>query len=173
MKKLLTALAVAATSLGIASAAVVNIDARPKNNDQTLMLDAGTYEVSFLSGTYQAWNAWGRVRGCDQAGENCSQGWLTNVRVSSSDIGNLGFGRHGRFATAAQALSNAQPITFTLSSLQQVVFRIADSNYRDNIGGLSLNVATLNDGSAAVPVPGAFILFAGAAGVAAFRRKTA
>lgn len=173
MKKILAAVAVAVTSFSMASAAIVNIDSQPSNNDQTLMLDAGTYEVSFIADMFEAWNAWGRVRGCDSDGENCSNGWLTNVNIESAEFGTLAVGRHGRYATSALALANAEPVLFTLTSMQQVVFRIADSYYRDNRGGVSLQVAAQSPASAAVPVPGAFMLFAGAAGFAAFRRKTA
>ncbi|MEO1657235.1 MAG: hypothetical protein AAFR65_05890, partial [Pseudomonadota bacterium] len=68
-----------AFSMAQAATMVVDINSRPSDNGVTVTLDAGVYELSFVEGMYDAWNAWGRNSGCDSNGENCSRGWLTNV----------------------------------------------------------------------------------------------
>ncbi|MEM9839215.1 MAG: hypothetical protein AAF830_08680 [Pseudomonadota bacterium] len=164
--KLFTLIGVAAASfLGFANAAIINLDSTDSNNGETLMLGPGKYKVTFISDDYEAWNAWDRVTDCDTSGENCSRGWLNNTRITSSELGSFIFGNNGRFATASQALAATSPLMFTLSSLQQVAFEIDDFPVTDNAGGVSLNVE-------AVPVPAAALLFGSAAfGISAFRRR--
>ncbi|MEM1381640.1 MAG: hypothetical protein AAGH41_13550 [Pseudomonadota bacterium] len=169
MRLSFSAAVAAFTLLGSAHAAIINLDSRDANNGVTLTLNAGTYKASFVDGQFSSWNAWGETvtSGCDSNGANCGRGWLTNTQVSSVELGTFLFGNNGRFATSAAAFAAAQPLVFTLTQTQQVVFRIADSRYNDNFGGISLDVR-----EAAVPVPAAFALFAcGAAGYTAFRRR--
>lgn len=71
----------------------------------------------------------------------------------------------GRYSTPTLALLNALSTTFTLTATSIVKFFIRDQPYRDNVGGMSLNVSE-------VPVPAAAFLFAPALlGFLGLRRK--
>ncbi len=161
MKRFVATIASAIAAISMANAAtIVDIDSKPSDNGVTLSLAAGIYEVSFISSMFDAWNAWGKTSGCDNNGENCSQGWLTNVDVLIDNT-IYKYGRNGKFETPELALDNASPFTLTLTELTDVTFYIDDINYNDNKGGVSLQVA-----SVATPVPAAGLLFLG--GVAAY-----
>ncbi|HDY85329.1 MAG TPA: hypothetical protein ENH74_06580, partial [Methylophaga sp.] len=70
-----------------------------------------------------------------------------------------------RYSTSQLALLNSISATFTLLSDATVKLFINDSNFKDNVGGMSLNVS-------AVPVPAAALLFAPALlGFMGLRRK--
>jgi len=151
-----------------ANAATVHLDAKTNTNTNAveLSLKAGTYTVNpFKDDTYTAWNAWnGTVTGCDGAGANCSKGWINSYSIVTPTetifTSNL-----GRYANAELALADALGATFTLASDAIVKFFIKDSNSKDNIGGMSLNVS-------AVPIPAAAFLFAPALlGFMGLRRK--
>ena len=162
MKRFAATIASAIAAISMANAAtIVDINSKPSDNGTTLSLAAGIYEVSFIDGLFDAWNAWGKTKDCDAQGENCSKGWLTNVDVLIDNT-IYKFGRNGKFETAQQALDNASPFTLTLTKMTEVTFYIGDSNYSDNVGGLSLSVASMDP----VPVPAAGLLFLG--GVAAY-----
>ncbi|MEM6747262.1 MAG: hypothetical protein AAF608_07575 [Pseudomonadota bacterium] len=168
MKFLIASIAAALSALSMSHAAtmVVDVDSLPSDNGVTVSLDAGVYELSFVEGAYKAWNAWGKVQGCDSDGANCSKGWLTNINVlAEGTVYKLG--RHGRFETPDLALAAASPFTLTLSALTDVTFYIGDSYFKDNVGGISMQVAAI-----AMPVPAAGLLFVGAAaGFAVARRR--
>ena len=163
--KTLAAAAVLCIAPAVASAAVVNLDSelntKVVGQGVTLMLDAGSYSVTPFDNSAEndgfiAWNAWknNEVSGCDQDGANCARGWLTSYAFRIGSDAPVGVGR-GRFDTPEKALLNATPTTFTLASDGTVEFFISDSNYSDNDGGVSLNVAP-------VPVPAAIGLLVGA-----------
>ncbi|MEO1040656.1 MAG: hypothetical protein AAFX52_00050 [Pseudomonadota bacterium] len=155
-----------AFSASNAATMVVDVDSQPTDNGVTVSLGAGSYDISFVDGLFNGWNAWGRVTGCETDGTGCSRGWLTNVNIDVEDT-TYKIGRHGKFETPEQALANASPFELNLSSLTDVTFYIADSYFSDNIGGVSLEIA-----SVATPIPGAGLLFiAGAAVYASSRRK--
>jgi hypothetical protein len=149
-----------------ANAATVNLDALSNTNlnPVELNLTAGTYNVNPFMGAYTSWNAWGTVSGCDSNGANCSKGWINNYSITTPT--ETIFTSNGvRYKTADLALLNALSTSFTLLSDATVKFFIKDSNYSDNIGGISLNVSS-------VPVPAAAFLFAPALlGFMGLRRK--
>ena len=152
----LVTLVMALASLGFGHAAIIDVidlNAKDSSNGEELWLEKGTYEISFLQGTYTAWNAWGRTSGCADDGTNCTNGWLTNFNVISDELGTLKLGRNGKYGSAELAWENAVTETFTLSVAQSVKFFIGDHPYTDNKGGVSLQVAS-------VPVPAAGLIFA-------------
>jgi len=166
MRVALSLLTSIVAAVGISQAAVVNLDSFNTADGQEFELDAGTYEIRFVSGEYTAWNAWSRVRGCDRNGEHCSNGWLTNVALSSEPLGKIQFGRDGRFATPEQALAAALPVTITLEERESVSFFIEDSVTRDNEGGVSLEIV-----EAEVPLPASGLLIGTALALGAARRR--
>lgn len=154
-----------------ANAATVNLNA-VTGNEVTLDLTAGTYEVTPIDEPNVAWNAWstdGDVSGCDANGENCSQGFLHQYSISIAGVSTL-VANGGRYATAQLAFDNASSFVFSIASNQLVSFRIRDSHYLDNLGGVSLRVN-------AVPLPAAAWLFlsaiGGMAGLKRFKRARA
>ena len=173
--KILTALAATTlTAFSMAHAAMMVVDVNseagdPNGNSVTVTLDAGSYELSFIDGLYDAWNAWDNVTDCDSNGENCSRGWITNLDVLAEGT-IYKIGRHGKFATPEQALAAASSFTLVLTAMTDVTFFINDHHLPDNVGGVSLKIA-----STAVPVPAAGLAFVtGAAAFAgASRRKRA
>ncbi|SFK74700.1 hypothetical protein [Methylophaga sulfidovorans] len=140
-----------------ANAATVHLDAKTNtsSNAVELNLTAGTYSISpFKDNTYTAWNAWGKVQGCSSDGTGCSKGWINNYSFTTpAGTTNIITSNTDRYETADLALLNAVGATFTLLTDATVKFFINDSQYGDNIGGMSLNVS-------AVPVPAAAFLFA-------------
>lgn len=153
---------------------IVNIDAlqNTTSNPISLNLSAGTYSVDYIGmnngGAYDAWNAWGegRVSQCDSNGEGCRTGWLNNYSISFDGF-NQTFAT-GRYANALQAMQNALSTSFTLASDTTVNFFVKDSHYRDNVGGVSLNVS-----SQSVPEPASMLGFlaVGTIGVSQLKRK--
>jgi len=124
--------------------ATVDLDATNQNNQATVNLPAGNYEIVPISGTYVAWNAWGNVSGCDANGENCNEGYVYEYQYSSPTIGTNNFSLLGsRYATASQALAAAQSqpaVTFSLPGTELLVLHINDSVYNDNTGGVTLEI---------------------------------
>jgi hypothetical protein len=151
---------------GQANAATVNLNAGDPLNGVELNLAAGTYEVTPTDDPNLAWNAWssgGAVRGCDTNGENCSQGFIHQYSITIAGLTTL-VANGGRYQTAQMAFDNASSFVFSIAQDQIVSFRIADINYGDNFGGVSLNVN-------AVPLPAAAWLFLSAiGGMAGFKR---
>lgn len=196
------ALALGATEAG-ATATVVNVSAT-SSAGTTLSLGAGQYSFSFIGtaqgGAYSAASAWATTTGCDGAGRNCSQGWLTALFI---DLGNT-VGAFDRttglaywpqpylspyFATPEAANAAAQtgtfiattlagtpsadttaPFTFSLASAQDVNFFLKDSYYGDNRGGISIALARVG---AAVPEPATWAMLLAGFGAVGFamRRK--
>ena len=144
-----------------ANSAIVDLNARTTttSNPVLLNLTAGTYDVSPFAGTYTAWNAWNNVSGCDNNGENCSKGWINTYSIDTPETGPFITGDSNiRYLTADLALLNALSASFTLLSDATVKFFISDSNYTDNIGGISLNVTLARPNE--VPIPAAAFMFA-------------
>lgn len=130
------------------------------------------------------------VSGCDAGGSNCFAGFANGFSMSvgggpeTSYNLSLDPAQGSRFSTALGALAAFQTgsviqttggiatfgsnLLFTLASASTVNFRISDTFYFDNTGGVSLNVA-------AVPEPATwammFLGFAMIAGVARYRRR--
>jgi hypothetical protein len=153
-----------------ANAAIINLDAVNETlSSQTLMLGAGTYDVTVVGlgygGDYDAWNAWGKESGCDDAGKNCSKGWINNYKITALSLGTSLFTDGIRYETPLLALEFAIDTSFTLSATEYVEFYIDDSNYTDNIGGISLDISL-------VPEPSVIALFGlGLIGVGFARRR--
>ena len=108
MKSFIAALlAIGLSSASIASAAVildVEVNTKLNNDPVSTILQAGTYNVSFIDGLYDAWDPYnGVVEGCDENGANCDKGWLTNLDVTVNGK-NKRYGNNGRFASADLAL---------------------------------------------------------------------
>lgn len=191
MKFALTALSAAALATVAAmpahAATVINLDGVSNaslngSNGVTLNLAAGTYNLSFVTGDYSAFNRFGVSSGCDGAGQNCTRGWENSARYiigsstflfgdgnGSGGIGPLGVG-DGYFSTAAQSFANSglYNSSFTLNSAGAVTFFLYDNIMSDNVGGVSLSVA-------AVPEPASWmmmILGIGAIGGAMRRKRT-
>lgn len=147
---------------GYANAATVSLDALT-GDTESLFLTAGTYEVTHVNQDPLAWNAWGTVV-CQN--NVCSKGFLNQYTIIIDGVSTL-VADGIRYASAQAAFENAAPFTFSIAVDQSVEFLITDSNYRDNTGGLTLNVS-------AVPLPAAAWLFlsaiGGLAGVKRIRR---
>jgi len=151
-----------------ANAATVDINAKTNTSDNPveLFLTAGTYNVNPFEGVYESWNAWGRVKNCN--GDICGNGWINNYSITTP-TDTIFTSNRTRYRTADLALLNALSTSFTLSSDATVKFYIRDSYYRDNIGGISLDVSA---DISSVPVPAAAFLFAPALlGFMGLRRK--
>ena len=153
---------------------IININALENTTSNPISLDlsAGTYSVDYIGindgGTYDAWNAWGEgiVSGCDSNGEDCQNGWLNNYSISFD--GSEQTFATGRYASALQAMQNALNTSFTLASDTTINFFIKDSHYKDNVGGVSLNLS-----SQSVPEPASMLglLAVGTIGVSQLKRK--
>ncbi len=148
---------------------IVDIDSTQNSasNPISLMLSAGTYSVDYIGqndgGAYDGWNAWGgRV--------DSRVGWMNRYVVSSTDFSQE-YTSGSRYGTALTALQNALDSTFTLTSDTLVNFSVRDSNYADNVGGVSLRVASV--ASQAVPEPASMLglLAVGSIGVSSLKRK--
>lgn len=184
MLRIFTA-AAAAAFLAAAPASALTIDIGAQSQAGTTVsqklanyvdvaLGAGSWDLTYISGAYKAWNAWGAVQGCDGSGANCSRGYLTSFEVLDAGGAQLlSVASAGIFESEVVALSAAQlngAVSLTLASAQTVYIGISDSALLDNIGGLSLEIAAAAD----VPAPAAGgLLAAGLAGIAALRRRRA
>ncbi len=186
MKAILLASAIALSLASTATAAVVDLSgiANASLDGSTgvdLFLNAGTYELTAVDGTYDAFTRFSSVSGCDFDGKNCSQGYEVSFRAIANGLtfkfgdgsANGGIGPinpgDGYFATPALALtaSTGLPATLTVNTAQNVRFFIFDDNLGDNSGGVSINVAS-------VPEPATWammIIGFGAAGSMIRRRK--
>lgn len=98
------------------------------------------------------WNAWGRTTCEDPAGttpgSGVCAGWITNLAVD------FGVGSPGSSTTVyaslrypSEALAFAAATPLVLTGYESYGFRINDSNFSDNVGGLSLDI------DVAVPIP--------------------
>ena len=143
-----------------AKASLVNINARinGKTNPIILYLDAGTYNVTPIGindgGLYNAWDYYGS-----------HHTWINRYMVSSNEFDPFLVGTHVNYRTDLEALAHAESTSFTLVSDEYVNFYVADTNYADNIGGISLNVTP-------VPLPGAiWLLGSGFVGLIGLKYK--
>ncbi len=136
---------------------IINLDAKQDtiSNPISLNLSAGVYSVDYIGmndgGMYDAWNAWGDgvTEFCNQNGEGCIKGWFNSYRISFDGFTNM-FSGSSVYATASQAMQNAVDTSFSLVSDTKVNFFIGDSNYKDNVGGVSLK---LSASSQSIPEP--------------------
>jgi len=142
---------------GIASAITIGLDAKTTtiDNPVSILLDAGYYDVTPVSGEEDSWNAWGKTTMVD--GE-VTKGWINNYSLSSDEFAAYLVTDGIRYETPEIALANALSTSFTLTSESYVNFYIYDIKYTDNIGGMTLRV---EKGVAPVPEPSTFLLLGG------------
>ena len=162
MKKIIL-LAAALLLSAQANAATVNLDSRT-STATSLWLSAGNYTVTPIKDDYTAWNAWGKTTDCNGMGMECAKGWINNYSITTPTE-TIFTSNAVKYRDAALALTYALSTSFTLAIAGSVDFFIGDIQYKDNIGGMSLNVSK-------VPVPAAAFLFAPALlGFLGLRRK--
>jgi opacity protein-like surface antigen len=130
---------------------------------------AGTWTITAAGiadgGKYDGYTVWSSVSGCI-ADLNCKQGYrwgynlldadgllVSGFNTSKSPIGNT-----KNAALALAAAKDAGPFTFSLDTAQTLYFTFTDSNYADNRGGVSLNLALVQTPSNDVPVPATALL---------------
>lgn len=150
-----------------ASATIVNIDAMTGTSDVgSVELSAGNWRIDPIVDDFTAWNPWGRETGCDNAGENCSRGWIYRYFIESSELGSVGVGNTSdRFEVPIEALNNAAPFFFSLAATDMLEFTIRDSRFDDNLGGISLQINRVSE-------PGTLALIGlGLTGFAVSRRR--
>ncbi|GET41136.1 hypothetical protein [Microseira wollei] len=141
------------SSSGTEPATVIDIDATSNNktNPVTRFFTAGTYEVTAIGasqgGKYDAWSLWNFTTGCDEKGENCITGWVNEYNIAAREF-SINVPSTGKYATAEQALANAEGTSFTLISDGQVNFFIGDDFLSDNRGGVSLAVKKIRQAEA-------------------------
>ncbi|MCK5000487.1 MAG: hypothetical protein KAS23_13175, partial [Anaerohalosphaera sp.] len=125
----------------------VNLNAR-SGGTVTVNLEPGIYEIKAVSGNYTAWNPWGTVQSPKPDGtawvgwvtttymRRGTSGWTTII-MDSTPKGSV-------WATAQLALEHSRVETVEVSNPETFQFRISDSAYWDNTGGMSLEVALIS-----------------------------
>lgn len=160
-----------------AAAIEYNLDYTGPVNQQ-ITLDAGSYEITPLGtvdgGQYDAVNYWSNVSGCDGNGENCSQGWVWSFSLQDAVNAVVASYSSGIYSNRLAALGEAKafgPFQFDLASSQTLHFQFDDTNYSDNIDGVSFDLS-LAPLVTSVPAPGTLALFGiGLAGAGLLRRR--
>ena len=175
MKSFIAAtLAISLISTEIASAAVIfDVEVNTKLDDASVVetLEAGTYNVTFIDGVFDAWNPdGGNVSGCDQNGANCEQGWLTNLNVIANGKSKR-YGNNGRFATPELALAGTGTFQIVLTEMSEISMYIGNKNYKSTGQGVSVQLSAADTVSTPIPAAGLVFLSGGAAGWAAIRRQ--
>lgn len=126
---------------------IVNLDASTAHNQQTLSLSAGLYQVQNIGiadgGSYDAWNAWKKIQGCDNDGTGCKKGWINAYFFTSDAHSAVKISDGERYATAIQAQQHALNYQFSLAQAGIVTFYLDDTKYSDNQGGISLKVFSI------------------------------
>lgn len=147
---------------GVSAATVVNVDGKLNasldgSNAVPLPLGAGTYNITFVSGLFDAFSRFSNNSGCDVNGQNCVLGFENSIKyIINSQTFSLGDGQangglgpqtpgNGYFNSTSLSLQNAAQYkgTFTLSAPTTVGFFLFDDNLADNRFGVSLNVAAV------------------------------
>jgi len=145
---------------------IVDINAN-NSNPVSFTLSAGTYSVDYIGtsdgGAYDGWNAWnGSTAGTD--------GWMNRYTISTTDF-TQEYTSGSRYGTSLQALQNAVDSTFTLTSDTLVNFSVRDTNYADNVGGVSLQLSQLSATSVPEPASILGLLTVGSIAVSSLKRK--
>lgn len=168
-----------------ANALIIDVDGTANasldgTNAVSVLLAAGTYELSFTEGAYSAFSRFSSSTDCDASGANCRTGWENSARYiidpttflfgdgnASGGIGPISGG--GYFVDAATSFANSAgySTTFSLASAVNVDFFIFDDFLGDNRGGVSLLVQRVG-----VPEPSVLALFSiGLLGMGLARRR--
>ncbi len=144
------------------------------SNAVNVNLGAGTYNLSFVTGLYTAFNRFSSANGCDGTGANCITGFENSARIfvnggtllfgdgaASGGLGPQATG--GYYSTAAQsfAASSVFSSSFVLAAPATVSFYLYDDILGDNSGGVSLAVS-------AVPEPATWLMMVLGLGVIGF-----
>ena len=120
-------------------------------------------------GAFNAWNSSGFSAGCNEFGNDCTNGWQWDVGVYiDGDTTNIGsFGISGLFETSDLALANIRDAlngafgapSFVIPNVpwSSLSFFIQDSPFADNLGGISF-MYSIEPGEGSVPLPGALAL---------------
>jgi len=196
MKLLWLATLMAVTAPGIASAAIVNVDASngfnyvpgggsdpaPVAGDQisfvgtppTLSLAAGTYTITNATGEAGAdpnLTAWSYNVGTS------SWAWRFVLATASGTVINFYDAGSGSSKAYVAGLASVQDFstTFTLAAPTTVAFTLQDYYVPDNAGGVSLDVQPFATSTPGVPEPAAWTLMIGGFGLTggAMRRRRA
>ena len=123
----------------------------------TVHLGPGTYTVTPVGtaggGLFDAWSAWSANLNCDGNGENCERGFENEFELQSASLPYRQIWDGLRYATALQALSNAQVSVFTLAVAEDVHFGLNECSgcLGDNRGGNSLRIIQVEPVTASAP----------------------
>jgi hypothetical protein len=153
---------VGALAMSAPAAAVTIIDVNGRTNASNngsnavaVNLAQGRYTFSFTQGAFTAHNRWGNVSGCLANGTSCTRGWETIARyyfgsntAATQTLGAFGGPASGDpyYRTAAQALaaSSIYIANVTIAAGGQTVrFYIPDGVINDNVGGVSIAIASV------------------------------
>ncbi|NLD48845.1 MAG: PEP-CTERM sorting domain-containing protein [Clostridiaceae bacterium] len=157
--------------VGVANALIIDINSQANGtaNPVVVYFEAGTYDVTPIGiadgGAYNAWNPWGRVN------MSLNLGWMNYYNFSINNFEYF-ITDGARYETDLLALANAIGTSFTLASGNDVNFYIGDSTFRDNLGGISLNISKRELAATPTPEPATMLLLGfGLVGLAGIRRK--
>jgi len=108
-------------------------------NSVNVTLTPGSWTLQAVAG---AWNPWGgAVSGCDANGANCSNGWTTQFGYSLNGDPFVIVGPT-IWQNAALALANSPVETIMVDPAAAAELQIRDSYYGDNVGNVTVRLAT-------------------------------
>lgn len=146
---LLAPLALTASVQAQGATVVVDLDALSNSpaNPVPVSLAAGCWQAKPVAGVFTAFNAWGKVSGCEPDGTQCVKGWLTSFFLSKPGGGVFGGGGPAsHYDSAALALAESTQLVFTLPQAATVTLAVSDCDncLTDNLGGISVELSLLH-----------------------------
>jgi len=126
----------------------INAVSNTYSNPVTLQLNGGSYTVTLVNqgggGRYTAWNANSETPGW----------WFSRyyLALPGTTIPLWG-GADLQSSAGAAFFANSSGLSFTLSRSGTVSFGIGDNGYSDNIGGVSLQIASSSQTTQVIPNP--------------------